>query len=66
MLEIMDVVDSFEELKTQAFPPNVRLHQLRDDRKGEWAIDIDKISGWRITFCFQKNEFVGVKIEDYH
>jgi len=66
LLEVMDAVESFVELKTKGFPPSVRLHPLSGARKGEWAIDIHKTSGWRITFRFEKNEFSDVKIEDYH
>lgn len=66
LLEVMEAVESFEDLKVRRFPPSVRLHPLLGKRKGEWAIDIHKISGWRITFRFEKNEFFEVKIEDYH
>ncbi len=66
LLEVMDAVESFEELKGKGFPPSIRLHPLSGDRKGEWAIDIHKTSGWRITFRFEQSEFVYVKIEDYH
>lgn len=66
LLEVMDVVDSLEDLKRNGFPPSVRLHPLTQDRKGTWAIDIHKTSGWRITFSFENNEFVNVKVEDYH
>lgn len=62
----MDAVESFEDLKNDGFPPNLRLHPLKGDRKGEWAIDIHKTSGWRITFQFENKEFFNVKIEDYH
>lgn len=66
LLDVMDAVDSFDELKVKGFPPSVRLHPLTGNRKGEWAIDIHKVSGWRITFRFENNEFTDVKIEDYH
>lgn len=66
LLEVMDAVESFEELKRQGFPPSVRLHPLADKRKGEWAINIHKTSGWRITFRFEQSEFTDVKVEDYH
>jgi plasmid maintenance system killer protein len=62
----MDAVESFDELKRLGFPPSIRLHPLSGVRKGEWAIDIHKTSGWRITFRFEKNEFIRVKVEDYH
>lgn len=66
LLDVMDVVDSLDELKVQGFPPSIRLHQLKGERKGDFAIDIHKVAGWRITFRFKENEFVHVKIEDYH
>jgi toxin HigB-1 len=66
LLEVMEAVEGFDELKKNGFPPSVRLHPLKGNRKGEWAIDIHKTSGWRITFRFEQNEFLSVKIEDYH
>lgn len=66
LLEVMEVVESLEDLKRSGFPPSVRLHPLHGDRKGEWAIDIYKTSGWRITFQFEENEFHKVKVENYH
>jgi len=66
LLDIMDAVESLDELKKKGFPPSVRLHQLKGLRKGVFAIDINKISGWRITFIFKESDFYDVKIEDYH
>lgn len=66
LLEVMDAVESFEELKRLGVPPSIRLHPLVGQRKGEWAIDIHKTSGWRITFRFERNEFKDVKVENYH
>lgn len=66
LLDIMDAVDSLEDLKFKGFPPSVRLHKLHGARKDEFAIDINKLSGWRITFKFVSNDFYDVKIEDYH
>lgn len=66
LLEVMEAVESFEELRRMGFPPSIRLHPLIGNRKGEWAIDIHKVSGWRITFRFEQSEFIAVKIEDYH
>ncbi len=66
LLEVMEAVETFEDLKEKGFPPSIRLHPLKGNRKGEWAIDIHKTSGWRITFEFENNECVGVKVEDYH
>lgn len=66
LLDIMDAVESLEELKFKGFPPALRMHKLKGIRKDEFAIDINKLSGWRITFRFIKNDFYDVKIEDYH
>lgn len=66
LFDIMEAVESLEELKSKGFPPNVRLHPLKGARLGEYAIDIHKTTGWRITFKFIRNEFQDVKIEDYH
>jgi proteic killer suppression protein len=66
LLDVMEAVDSLETLKQQGIPPSLRLHPLKGDRKGEFAIDIHKTSGWRITFRFEKNKFFNVSVEDYH
>ena len=66
LLDIMEAVESLEELKSRGFPPSLRLHPLRGARKSEYAIDIHKTEGWRITFSFMHHEFCDVKIEDYH
>lgn len=66
LLDIMDAVESLEELKFKGFPPALRMHKLKGIRKDEFAIDINKLSGWRITFRFIQNDFYDVKIEDYH
>lgn len=66
LLDIMDAVTSLNELQNKGFPPSLRLHGLKGSRQGEFAIDIHKISGWRITFKFKSGNFFDVKIEDYH
>lgn len=66
LLDVMDAVESFEELTEKGFPPRLRLHRISGLRKGEWAIEIHKTGGWRITFRFKKCEFTQVKVEDDH
>ncbi|NRA47047.1 MAG: type II toxin-antitoxin system RelE/ParE family toxin [Oligoflexales bacterium] len=66
LLDIMEAVDSLIELDERGFPPSLRIHRLKGDRKGEFALDINKTSGWRITFFFEEKEFVNVKVENYH
>jgi len=62
----MDAVDNMEDLKVEGFPPSLRLHKLKGHRKDEYAIDIHKTEGWRITFKYVANEFCEVKVENYH
>lgn len=66
LLDIMEAVDALEDLKVRGFPPSLRLHKLKGARKDEYAVDIHKTEGWRITFKFEANEFVEVKVENYH
>jgi plasmid maintenance system killer protein len=66
LLDIMDNVDSLKDLRSKAFPRDVRLHPLKGEMKGRNAIDIHKIAGWRITFEFDDNKFKRVVIENYH
>ena len=66
LLDIMEAVDSLEDLNWKGFPPSLRMHRLKGHRKGDYAIDIHKTDGWRMTFKFEENEFVEVKVENYH
>lgn len=66
LLEMMIVVDNVNQLVAVGTPPALRPHKLKGDRKGTMAIDIDKVSGWRITFKFIDGKFADVAIENYH
>lgn len=44
--------------------PGHRLHPVKGDRKGEWAVDVGR--NWRITFRFDGQNFHDVSYEDYH
>jgi proteic killer suppression protein len=44
--------------------PGFRLHQLKGDKKGLWAIDVNK--NWRIVFKFEDGNAYVVDYEDYH
>ena len=66
LLDIMEAVDFLDDLSSKGFPPSLRMHKLKGSRKSEYTIDIHKTDGWRITFKFEENEFVEVKVEDYH
>jgi proteic killer suppression protein len=44
--------------------PGFRLHRLKGDRKGEWAIDVSR--NWRVVFAFDGGNAENVDYEDYH
>lgn len=44
--------------------PGLRLHALKGDRKGIWAITVQ--ANWRMTFRFDKGNAEVVDYEDYH
>jgi proteic killer suppression protein len=44
--------------------PGFRLHPLKGNRKGFWAIDVSK--NWRIVFKFEEGNVYVVDYEDYH
>ena len=56
----MDTAISIEDINL----PGFRLHPLKGDRKGLWAIDVSK--NWRITFKYQDGNVHVVDYEDYH
>jgi toxin HigB-1 len=44
--------------------PGWRLHPLKGDRKGMWAVDVNK--NWRVVFYFENSNAYVVNYEDYH
>lgn len=44
--------------------PGFRLHALKGDRQGQWAIDVSR--NWRVTFEFFDGDAYIVNYEDYH
>ncbi len=64
LLTIMHGTTDMNDLKIKGQPPNIRMHKLKGDRKGEWSVTI-KLP-WCITFKFKNGEFLDVKIENYH
>ena len=44
--------------------PGLRLHQLKGNREGVWAVDVS--GNWRITFRFDGVDADVVDYEDYH
>jgi len=44
--------------------PGFRLHPLKGDRKGLWAIDVSR--NWRLVFRFVDSNAYEVDYKDYH
>ena len=44
--------------------PTLRLHELKGDRRGDWAVTVQ--ANWRITFSFVEGDAEVVDYEDYH
>lgn len=44
--------------------PGLRLHQLKGDRRGTWAVNVS--GNWRVTFEFVEKDVAEVDYEDYH
>jgi len=44
--------------------PTLKLHQLKGNRKGIWAVTVQ--ANWRITFRFIGENAKVVNYEDYH
>jgi len=44
--------------------PGFRLHPLKGDRKGHWAVWVS--GNWRVTFRFDGGHAVEVDYVDYH
>jgi len=44
--------------------PTFRLHPLKGDRKGVWAVAVR--ANWRVTFRFEGGDAYDVDLEDYH
>ena len=60
MLDLIDQASAVEQLDI----PGMHLHQLKFDRKGEWAMTVS--GNWRITFRFVGEDATNVNLEDYH
>jgi proteic killer suppression protein len=44
--------------------PGYRLHQLRSDRAGQWAVWVS--GNWRLVFEFEDENATNVDLVDYH
>ncbi len=59
-LVALDTATSIEDINL----PGFRLHSLKGNKEGLWAIDVNK--NWRITFEFKEGDAYILDYEDYH
>ena len=60
-MEYLDLAAKLNDLRN---PPGNRLHELKGDRKGQYAISVN--DQWRICFRFLDGDAYDVEICDYH
>jgi toxin HigB-1 len=44
--------------------PGYRLHPLKGERKGQWAVSVS--GNWRLVFAFEGGHASNVDLIDYH
>ncbi len=60
ILARLDVAQVPDDMDLSGF----RLHPLRGDRSGTWAVTVR--ANWRVTFCFEGDNVTDINYEDYH
>jgi proteic killer suppression protein len=60
ILAFLDAADRIEDLDQ----PTLRLHALKGDLKGHWAVTVR--ANWRIVFRFDDGDASDVDFVDYH
>ncbi|HIT45035.1 MAG TPA: type II toxin-antitoxin system RelE/ParE family toxin [Candidatus Aphodovivens excrementavium] len=63
-LRKLDMIDSAYRPEDLRVPPGNRLHVLKGDREGFYAISVN--AQWRICFRFEGEDAFDVEICDYH
>jgi toxin HigB-1 len=60
MLTVLDASGGPEDMNK----PGYRLHQLKGDRKGQWAVWVS--GNWRLVFAFADRDATDIDLVDYH
>ena len=60
LLTALDATTSPAGLNNPAF----RLHPLKGERKGEWAVSVS--GNWRLIFAFDGEDVTDLDLVDYH
>ncbi len=62
--ELFDALNVARSLSDLGSLSSLGLHKLKGDRKGRWAMTINR--RWRICFEFRNGDAYEVEIVDYH
>ena len=60
ILSALDQANDVQDMNQPIF----RLHALKGDREGVWAVTVR--ANWRVTFRFRDGNAYDVDLEDYH
>jgi toxin HigB-1 len=60
ILAVLDGADRPEDADVHSF----RLHRLRGERAGSWAVTVR--ANWRIVFRFEEGRALDIDLVDYH
>jgi toxin HigB-1 len=61
--QILTVLNAASDIRGMDLPP-FRLHPLKGDLKGFWAVTVK--ANWRIVFRFENGDAFDVDLIDYH
>jgi len=60
ILAVLHAAETIEALRL----PTFRLHELKGDLKGYWAVTVR--ANWRVIFRFESGKALDVDLVDYH
>jgi len=63
-LRKLTAIDAATALEVLRVPKSNRLHELKEDRAGQWSVSIN--DQWRVCFRFVDADAHDVEIVDYH
>jgi len=60
MMALLETAETLEDMDL----PGLKLHELKGQRKGTWAVSVS--GNWRVTFTMLEGDTTDVNYEDYH
>jgi toxin HigB-1 len=61
---VLTVLDTATRPENMNLLPGARLHRLKGDRKGLWAVSVS--GNWRLVFEFDGEDATNLDLVDYH